>query len=83
MMRDYPLVFKVNHFADMRYEPIVDKFQTDVITTTVFNTICCQLQDDNREDVLAVVKFLERTGERIGIFHKRFCRSADFKSTVG
>lgn len=67
LMRDYPKVFTVNHFADMRFEPIVDKYEKDVVTNTMFEAICKQLLKDERQDVLCVVKFLERTGERLDV----------------
>jgi len=68
LMRDHPKVFTVNHFENLRLEPTVSKYAKDVITNTMFKRICVQLLDDDRVDVLCVVKFLERTGERIGIF---------------
>jgi len=89
MMRDYPKVFTLNHFADMRYEPVIPKYRKDAITNTAFKRICIQLVDDGRIDVLSVVKFLERTGERVGIFknmvitNKRtFAYSATSKGSV-
>jgi len=56
MMRDYPKVFTLNRFADMRYEPVIPKYRKDAITDTVFKRICIQLVEDNRIDVLSVVK---------------------------
>jgi len=39
MMRDYPKVFQINHFADMQYEPIVGKYDKNVIANTMFKRI--------------------------------------------
>jgi len=67
IMRDYPKVFTVNHFADMRFPPSVDKYEKHAITNSMFEAICKELVRIERMEVLCVVKFLERTGERLDV----------------
>jgi len=68
--REYYDTIRVNPFSKQRVPKLIGKYKKDFLKSGDFKTFCEYLKEINRLDYLTLVKFLYKTGHRIGIINK-------------
>jgi hypothetical protein len=68
--RDHFDVIKINPFLKNKLPKIIDKFEKDYITDRDYNVFFEELKQRGKPEYLCCIKFLWRTGKRVGIFRK-------------
>ena len=68
--KNYFEVIKINPFLDNKLPKIMDKFEKDFITENDYKVLCEEITQKNKPEYLCCIKFLWKTGYRVGVFRK-------------
>jgi len=73
--REYYDTIRVNPFSKQKVPKLTGKYEKDFLKSGDFKTFCEYLKEIKRFDYLTLVKFLYKTGHRVGIINKMKIRN--------